>query len=350
MFARSAFLAFAALVPLVAAHGSLKFAVVDGKRFEAPNPDGDSGQYTIRAINNINPVKGTDNPDLNCGHNAQKAALVADANPGSVVEFAWQNGEKGTWVHNTGPVMTYMASCGDAGCATFDAGNAQFFKIAEQGKKADGTWTMAELNAGPDATTSITLPADLPAGEYLIRHELIAMQLGMSQGGAEFYPACFQVRLASPSRTAAALPSGDQVVTFPGGYGDSDPGILDPNIYEPNNNYVFPGPAVISSATTDPSAPAPADPSTPANTSSTTTPTSPSSSQPAPTSGSGCGNPNRKVKRVVKRIVRQGPLIKKRSKSSLPKREPAAAAQAHKKRTEHAIPVRRSRVMRGVQF
>jgi hypothetical protein len=344
MFARSAFLALAAFVPLVAAHGALKFAVVDGTRYDAPNPNGDSGQFTIRAINDINPVKGTSNPDMNCGHNAQKAALVADANPGSVVGFAWANGEGGTWVHNTGPVMTYMASCGDAGCANFDSANAQFFKIAEQGKKADGTWTMAELNAGPDATTSITLPADLPAGEYLIRHELIAMQLGMSQGGAEFYPACFQVRLASPSRTAAALPSGDQVVTFPGGYGDSDPGILDPNIYNPGNDYVFPGPAVISSVVADPSA----DPSTPANTSSTTTPTetNPSSSQPAPTSGNGCGNPNRKVKRVVKRIVRQGPLIKKRSKASLPKREPV---QAHKKRAEH-IPIRNSRVMRGVQF
>jgi len=353
MFSRSTFLAFAALVPLVAAHGSFKFARVDGKQYNGPNPNGDSGQFTIRAINDINPVKGTSNPDMNCGHNAQKAALVADANPGSVVEFAWQNGEGGTWVHNTGPVMTYMASCGDGGCANFESGNAQFFKIAEQGKKADGAWTMADLTAGPDATTSVTLPSDLPAGEYLIRHELIAMQLGMSQGGAEFYPACFQVRLASPSRTAAALPSGDQVVTFPGGYSDSDPGILDPNIYNPGNDYTFPGPAVISTAVTAPSNPSePSDPSagpsssdTPANTSAT--PTSSPANSPAPTSGSGCGNPNRKVKRVVKRIVRQGPLVGKRSKAA--RRAPTANASHHKKR-EHSMPNAPSRVMRGVKF
>lgn len=347
MFSRALF-AIAALTPLVAAHGALKFATVDGVRYNAPNPNGDSGDFTIRAVNDINPVKGTDNPDLNCGHNAQKAALVADAQPGSVVGFAWANGEGGTWVHNTGPVMTYMASCGDGGCANFDAGNAQFFKIAEQGKKADGTWTMAELNAGPDATTTITLPSDLPAGEYLIRHELIAMQLGMSPGGAEFYPACFQVRLASPSRTAAELPSGSNVVTFPGGYGDSDPGILDADIYNPGHEYVFPGPPVISSEATNP---APSDPSAdpsnpPADTASVpsgTTPTSsPASAAPAPTSGNGCGgNPNRKVKRVVKRIVRQGPLITKKKRS--------VAAAAHQKRVEQYVPTVNSRVMRGLK-
>jgi len=345
MFSRSTFLALAAFAPLVAAHGGIKFFKVDGKQYNGPNPNGDSGEFAIRAINDINPVKGTNNPDLNCGHNAQKAALVADANPGSVLEFAWANGEGGTWVHNTGPVMTYMASCGDAGCANFDSGNAQFFKIAEQGKKADGTWTMAELNAGPDATTSITLPADLPAGEYLVRHELIAMQLGMTEGGAEFYPACAQIRLASPSRTAAALPSGDKVVTFPGGYSDSDPGIHDPDIYNPGNNYVFPGPPVISEAAVDPSSPVPSSSDTPANTSSSSTTSS--SASPAPTSG--CGNPNRKVKRVVKRIVRQGPLIKKRSKSDLPKRE-VADVKAHHKRSDRSQPIARSRVMRGLKF
>ena len=367
MFSRSTLFAFAALVPLVAAHGSIKcgyprisrlitlltflcflVAKIDGTQFNGPNPNGDSGQFAIRAINDINPVKGTSNPDINCGHNAQKAALVADANPGSVVEFAWQNGEGGTWVHNTGPVMTYMASCGDGGCATFDSANAQFFKIAEQGKKADGTWTMADLNAGPDATTSVTLPSDLPAGEYLVRHELIAMQLGMSQGGAEFYPACLQVRLASPSRTAAALPSGNQVVTFPGGYSDSDPGILDPDIYNPGTTYTFPGPTVISDAVTDPSNPSagPSSSDTPANTSAT--PTSSPATSPAPSSGSGCGNPNRKVKRVVKRIVRQGPLIGKRSKAA--RRAPTANASHHKKRSDHSKPNAPSRVMRGVKF
>jgi hypothetical protein len=286
---------------------------------------------------------------MNCGHGATPAALVADANPGSTIAFSWRNGEGGPWVHNTGPVMTYMASCGDSGCANFSGPSAEFFKISELGQQPDGNWTMADLNAGPNATTSVTLPSDLPAGEYLVRHELIAMQLGMSPGGAEFYPACLQIRLAAPNGTAAPLPSGDQVVNFPGGYSDTDPGILDPDIYNPGANYTFPGPPLISSAvTTDPSpSDGPADPTT------TLTPTSSEDNNPssaAPTATNACGNPNRKKKRhVVKRIIRQGPLIKKRSEDKpLVKREAVPVPDAHRARANYPNNIVRSRVMRGV--
>lgn len=360
MFARSALLALATIVPLVAAHGGIHQAIIDGTTYPAPDPNGDSGSFAIRGINDINPVKGTSNPDMLCGHGAHPAALVADASPGSTIQFSWRNGEGGTWVHNTGPVMTYMASCGDAGCANFDgSGTAEFFKIGELGRKQDGTWFMSDLTTGPDAALSVTLPTDLPAGEYLVRHELIAMQLGMSQGGAEFYPACLQIRLSAPSNsTAAPLPSGSQVVQFPGGYSDEDPGILDAHIYDgPQYPYVFPGPALISDvANPSPSDPSPSDPS---SSGSIATATTPLPAAPAPTPTSGCGNPNkRKVKRVVKRIVRQGPLIKKRSKDDKPlvKREASKAVRdtvvvgvpnAHRARD---IPnnVVRSRVMRGV--
>ncbi len=46
----------------------------------------------IRAISIVDPVKGTANPDISCGHNAQNAAILADANPGSTVSFKWANG------------------------------------------------------------------------------------------------------------------------------------------------------------------------------------------------------------------------------------------------------------------
>lgn len=359
MFTRSALLALATtIVPLVAAHGGLHRAIIDGTTYPAPDPNGDSGSFAIRGINDINPVKGTSNPDMLCGHGAHPAALVADASPGSTIQFSWRNGEGGTWVHNTGPVMTYMASCGDAGCANFTgtdsdgAAPAEFFKIGELGRKQDGTWFMADLTTGPDAALNVTLPIDMPAGEYLIRHELIAMQLGMTEGGAEFYPACLQIRLAAPSTSPAPLPSGSQVVQFPGGYSDSDPGILDAHVYDgPQYPYVFPGPALLS-AVADPS------PSDPSSSSSGSISSTPLPAAPAPSQTSGCGNPNkRKVKRVVKRIVRQGPLIKKRSQDNKPlvKREASKAARdtvavvpnAHRAR-EIPNNVVRSRVMRGV--
>ncbi len=46
----------------------------------------------IRQINSIDPVKGANNKDLNCGHSAQKASLVADVQPGSSLQFFWLAG------------------------------------------------------------------------------------------------------------------------------------------------------------------------------------------------------------------------------------------------------------------
>ncbi|PVG02075.1 hypothetical protein CPB86DRAFT_698216 [Serendipita vermifera] len=342
MFTRYVLLALATCAPLVAAHGSIAGVFIDGVYWPGPNPNGDSGEYAIRAINDINPVKGTDNPDMNCGHNAQKAALVAPANPGSEMAFTWKNGEGGPWVHNTGAVMTYMASCGSAGCANFDSANAQFFKIGELGRKPEGGYYMADLTGEANRTLSVTLPKNLPGGEYLVRHELIAMQLGMSPGGAEFYPACVQIKLSGPEVSSAELPSGNDVVTFPGGYSDTDPGILDPHVYDPGFPYTFPGPKLINDSVTseDPSG----STDVPSSTSSDDgTPTSSTSATPSPTSG--CNQKSKKakreVKRVYKRIFRQGPLIKTAHKRQVPQPIP-------QQRSEPEFPVVRSRVMRGI--
>ena len=40
-------------------------------------------------ISDIGPVKGTNNTNLGCGLDAQKAAAVAAAQPGSTVSFEW---------------------------------------------------------------------------------------------------------------------------------------------------------------------------------------------------------------------------------------------------------------------
>lgn len=50
------------------------------------------GPSPIRQISDIGPVKGSSNPDLACGLDAQKASLVAPANPGSKLSFQWSGG------------------------------------------------------------------------------------------------------------------------------------------------------------------------------------------------------------------------------------------------------------------
>ena len=57
--------------------------------------------------------------------------------------------------------------------------------------------------------------------------QLIALQLAMSIGGAEFYPMCAQVVI---SGSGTGTPSSDETCTFPGGYSNTDPGIYVPNV------------------------------------------------------------------------------------------------------------------------
>jgi hypothetical protein len=72
---------------------------------------------------------------------------------------------------------------------------------------------------------TLTLPTNVEPGDYLVRHEIISLRVGGSQSGTP-----------------------NQTVSFPCAYSDTDPGILDPNVYNPGSPYVFPGPPVSNLA------------------------------------------------------------------------------------------------------
>ncbi|KAH9863351.1 hypothetical protein IAQ61_009628 [Plenodomus lingam] len=92
---------------------------------------------------------------------------------------------------------------------------------------------------------TISLPASLPSGDYLLRIEHIALHSASSRGGAQFYISCAQLTVQNGSG-GGQLPPPDQMVAFPGAYEASDPGIL-VNIYYPvPTSYTPPGPPVWS--------------------------------------------------------------------------------------------------------
>ncbi|KAJ3717023.1 hypothetical protein C8R42DRAFT_724664 [Lentinula raphanica] len=66
------------------------------------------------------------------------------------------------------------------------------------------------------ALANVTISANIASGDYLIRHELIALQIAQAEGGAELYLACVQVSI-----------EGDEMGTPTGAasWGDTDPGI-----------------------------------------------------------------------------------------------------------------------------
>ncbi|KAF7292603.1 hypothetical protein MIND_01158200 [Mycena indigotica] len=165
---------------------------------------------------------------------------LATVAAGSKLDVFWQTlTGSGFWFHDVGPMMAYMADCG-GNCAQFDASKAKWFKIQEQGMDASGKWAQANLDNGSPAT--VTIPANLKAGNYLLRHEIIALHTAQSQGGAEFYPGCVQLSVTGAGK---GVPSDSETVKLPGAYKPTDAGILI-DVYNMKGAYKFPGPAVAS--------------------------------------------------------------------------------------------------------
>jgi hypothetical protein len=91
------------------------------------------------------------------------------------------------------------------------------------------------------ATVSVKIPSSLPSGDYLIRVEQIGLHVASSVNGAQFYISCGQLTV-----TGGGSGSPSPLVSFPGAYKNTDPGLLI-NIYYPvPTNYTCPGPAVWS--------------------------------------------------------------------------------------------------------
>ena len=83
---------------------------------------------------------------------------------------------------------------------------------------------------------SANLPKNLASGEYLVRHEIIALHLATQKGGAEFYPSCQQIKVGG---SGTGVPSQDELLSFPGAYSDDDPGIYTPNV-GPSREFIDP--------------------------------------------------------------------------------------------------------------
>jgi hypothetical protein len=99
---------------------------------------------------------------------------------------------------------------------------------------------LSEVNG---ATANATLPSNIAPGNYLIRHEIIALHLAVTLGGAEFYPSCSQLTVGG---SGTGKPNDNELVSLPGAYSDNDPGIFDPTVFNPGANYTFPGPPIAS--------------------------------------------------------------------------------------------------------
>lgn len=118
----------------------------------------------------------------------------------------------------------------------------KFFKIEEAGlldnSKSPGWWASGELMAANN-TWTVNIPSDIAAGNYVLRHEIIALHNAMSDNGAQAYPQCINLKVTAGG---TATPKGVPATQF---YKPTDPGIL-VNIFNNLRTYVIPGPALYN--------------------------------------------------------------------------------------------------------
>ncbi|TFK62110.1 hypothetical protein BDN72DRAFT_406369 [Pluteus cervinus] len=207
----------------------------------------DQGQNKyLRIAPSNNPITDVTSKDLTCNVGGLSGASTSTLSipAGDQVTFEWhqhaqRTGEDPIASGHKGPVQVFVAKA-PSSAASFDGQGAVWTKIYSSGLVNPSTqqWATDVVNAN-GGKHSVTIPASLPAGEYLLRAEIIALHTASSYPGAQFYVGCAQVKITGGGN------ANPPKISIPGAYKSSDPGIT-VNIYNNLQSYTAPGGAVWS--------------------------------------------------------------------------------------------------------
>jgi hypothetical protein len=233
----------------VSAHGHVTNIVINGVSYQ--NYDPTSFPYMQNPPTVVGWAAGnTDNGfvapdafasgDIICHKSATNAGGHAVVAAGDKIFIQWN-----TWPESHhGPVIDYLANCGDAGCEKVDKTTLEFFKIDEvglvDGTSAPGVWGSDQLIANNNSWM-VQIPSNIAPGNYVLRHEIIALHSAGQANGAQNYPQCFNLQITG---SGTATPAGTLGTAL---YKADDAGIL-ANIYTSPVTYEIPGPALIDGA------------------------------------------------------------------------------------------------------
>lgn len=169
-----------------------------------------------------NPTLSATDAKVRC-NGGTSATQTAPVNPGDEVTAIWAQ-----WTHSQGPVIVWLYKCAGEFSAC-DGSGANWFKIDEGGFHGDGKtvfldtetpsgWDIATLVGSNKGWTS-TIPAGLAPGNYLIRHELIALH---QANNPQWYAECAQLVVGG---SGTASPDASYKAAIPGYAAQSDPNI-----------------------------------------------------------------------------------------------------------------------------
>jgi len=241
---------FFSLITSVVAHGTVSGIVADGVYYTGYNP---SFQYMnpLPVIPAWSTPQDLDNgfvspsaystADIICHKAATNGQIAAPVKAGGKVEFQWT-----PWpTSHKGPMIDYLANC-NGPCETVDKSTLKWFKIDAVGlisptQMSDGYWASDVMIANNNSWT-VVIPPTIAQGNYVVRHETIALHAAGQANGAQNYPFCFNLAITS---SGSASPAGVLGTAL---YQATDPGIVY-DIYQSTlATYTIPGPALYSGA------------------------------------------------------------------------------------------------------
>ncbi|KAI0526664.1 glycoside hydrolase [Xylaria bambusicola] len=204
-----------------------------------PKLVGTSDWSSVRQTANFQsngPVTDVNSDAIRCYQRAGGAPDITKVNAGGQIN--WQVAPN---IYHPGALSAYMAKVPSGQtAATWDGKGAVWFKVYQDMPSASG----GQYNWPSNGKSQIafTIPQCLANGDYLFRIEHVALHSASSTNGAQFYISCAQITVSGGS--GSKTPS--NLVSFPGAYKSSDPGLLI-NIYNNGGRTYQPaGPSVFT--------------------------------------------------------------------------------------------------------
>jgi cellulase len=253
-----------ALFRLISAHGRItrittssgvSYPGWDPASSSTLTPPGPLAAWSASNLGNIYiPPSQFTTSNITCHFNGLPGSLSIPVVAGKGIKLQWNE-----WpTSHVGPVMTYLAAC-NGSCTNIKDNDVETFKDALQWVKIDelgwlnstgwdildlgGTWATNVLIFN-DYSWVVRIPEGLKEGEYVLRHEIIALHVAERLDGAQAYPQCVNIRVEGGKEGEEKLGGG---VVGSRLYGMRDEGIL-VDVHKKIDAYKIPGPEVWSGA------------------------------------------------------------------------------------------------------
>lgn len=240
---------------LASAHGRVtNITTSNGTVYQGWNPESklplpELAAWSASNLGNIFvPPSRFNTSDIICHFNATPGSRRVDITAGDTLKLQWNE-----WpTSHVGPVLTYLATSNSTS-SRIDRNTLKWVKIDELGwvnstkrhnLNLGGTWA-ADILIANNFSWIVKIPEVLAEGDYVLRHEIIALHTANEVNGAQTYPQCLNLRISRGKAKLTKFLDGGAIGTSL--YGMKDKGIL-VDVHKNITGYEIPGPEMWNGA------------------------------------------------------------------------------------------------------